>query len=136
MGAAGVGKTVIATQYAVAAARRQENVAVFVFDETTRSFRTRSAGLNLDVREHIAAGTLALRQIDTAEMSPGQFTSLVMQAVEENGARMIVIDSLSGYMNAMPEERLLKTHLHELLTYLSHRGRADHRYDGSAWRRR
>ena len=121
MGAAGVGKTILATQYGVAASRRGENVAAFVFDETSRSFRTRSAGIGLDIRPFAADKAFVLRQIDTAEMSPGQFTDVVMRAVEADGASMVIIDSLSGYMNAMPEERFLKTHLHELLTYLSHR---------------
>ena len=121
MGAAGVGKTVLTTQYAVAAARRGERAAIFVFDETTRAYRSRSAGLGLDVRPHCNDGTIALRQVDPAELSAGQFSDLVVRAVEEQGAQMVVIDSLSGYMNAMPEERFLKAHLHELLTYLSHR---------------
>ena len=33
-----------------------------------------------------------------------------------------MIDSLNGYLNAMPEERFLSAQLHELLTYLGHQG--------------
>ena len=64
---------------------------------------------------------MRLRQIDSAEFSPGQFTHTVMRAVKDDGVGMVVIDSLSGYLSAMPEDRFLTTHIHELLTYLSHR---------------
>lgn len=121
MGPAGVGKSTLASQYAVAAAGRGEKAALFIFDETVRAFRTRSEKLGVPVREHIEAGRMRVRQIDSAEFSPGQFTHLVMQAVDEGGARLVVIDSLSGYLSAMPEERFLSTHVHELLTFLSHK---------------
>jgi circadian clock protein KaiC len=121
MGPAGVGKSTLATQCAVAAAVRGEKVALFIFDETTRAFRSRSEKLGIPVGAQLDAGRIALRQVDSAEFSPGQFTHLVMRAVEDEGARMVVIDSLSGYLSAMPEERFLSTHIHELLTYLSHR---------------
>ncbi len=121
MGPAGVGKSTLTTQYAVAAAARGEKVALFIFDETVRAFRTRSEKLGLPVGEHIRSGRMRVRQIDSAEFSPGQFTHLVMRSVDEGGVRMVVIDSLSGYLSAMPEERFLSTHVHEMLTYLSHR---------------
>ena len=121
MGPAGVGKSIIATQYALAAARRGETVALFIFDETARSFLDRSHRLGLDLRELSAEGRVQLRTVDAAEFSAGEFTHMVVQAVAKDGASLVVIDSLSGYLNAMPEERFLSSHLHELLTYLSHR---------------
>ena len=120
LGPAGVGKSTLATQYAVSAAGRGEKVAVFVFDETVRTFRARAEKLGFPLRQLTADGTLTLRQIDSAEFSAGQFTNMVMRAVEA-GASLIVIDSLSGYLNTMPEERFLTAYLHELLTTLSHR---------------
>jgi circadian clock protein KaiC len=120
MGPAGVGKSTLSTRYAVSAAVRGEKAAVFVFDETIRTFRDRAEKLGFPVREMIAQGRLVLRQIDSAEFSAGQFTSMVMQAVEA-GAGLVVIDSLSGYLSTMPEERFLAAYLHELLTTLSHR---------------
>jgi circadian clock protein KaiC len=121
MGPAGVGKSTLATQYVVAAAERGERAALFIFDETVRAFRSRNAKLGVPVAGHVEAGRVRVRQVDSAEFSPGQFTHLVMRAVDEGGARVVVIDSLSGYLSAMPEERFLSTHVHELLTYLSHR---------------
>jgi len=120
MGAAGVGKSTLATQYAAAAADRGERVALFIFDETLRTFRARSQKLGLDMGKHFASGLVMPRQIDTAEFSPGQFAHLVMDAVTGDGAQIVIIDSLSGYLSAMPEERFLSTHVHELLTFLSY----------------
>ena len=120
MGPAGVGKSTLATQYAVSAAARGEKAAVFVFDETIRTFRARAEKLGFPMRQMIAQGGLTLRQIDSAELSAGQFTNMVMQSVEA-GASSVVIDSLSGYLSTMPEERFLPAYLHELLTTLGHR---------------
>lgn len=120
MGAAGVGKSTLATQYAVAGARRGEKAIVFIFDETAWTYRTRAEKLGFSITALLADGTLTLRQIDSAEVSAGQFTNMVMQAVD-GGVRTVVIDSLTGYLTTMPEERFLVAHLHELLTTLSHK---------------
>jgi circadian clock protein KaiC len=121
MGTAGVGKSTLATQYAVAMAGRGEKAAIFVFDETVRTFRMRGQKLGLDLDPYVAAGAVRIRQIDSAQVSPGQFSHMAMRAVDDDGARLVIIDSVSGYLSAMPEERFLFTHLHELLTSLGHR---------------
>lgn len=120
MGPAGVGKSTLATHYAVSAAEAGQHSVLFVFDESVRTLRARGETLGLPVGGHIDSGRLKVEQIDSAEYSPGQFAHRVMRTVDE-GARLVVIDSLSGYVNAMPEERFLATHLHELLTCLGHR---------------
>jgi circadian clock protein KaiC len=120
MGPAGVGKSTLAAQCAVSAARRGEKAALFIFDETFRTFRVRTEKLGLPLLPFLENRLLTIRQIDSAEFSPGQFTDVVTRAVDD-GARVVVIDSLSGYLTTMPEERFLPVHLHELLTSLSHR---------------
>ena len=121
-GPAGIGKSVLCSQYALAAARRGERVAVYLFDERHRTFMARAAGLGMDLEGEIAAGRIIVQQIDPADVSPGEFSQIVSDAVEALGARMVIIDSLTGYLNAMPEEKLLHIHLHELFTYLTIRG--------------
>jgi circadian clock protein KaiC len=122
MGPAGSGKSTVAVQYAVAAARRGEKAVYFAFDESAATLEARTTGLGIEVRDLLASGKLTVRQIDPAEMSPGEFAFRVQEAVDRDHARIVIIDSLNGYMNAMPEERYLTAQLHELLTYLGRRG--------------
>jgi circadian clock protein KaiC len=122
MGPAGSGKSSVAIQYVGAAAARGECVAVFIFDESRHTLLTRSAGLGTDLQPYLDKGTVTIQQVDPAELAPGEFVQAVRQAVEERHCRVIVIDSLNGYLNAMPEERFLTIQLHELLTYLGQRG--------------
>lgn len=118
VGPAGAGKSTFATQFVTAAIQRGERAAIFLFEESVSNMLHRSDGLNLPIREAMESGALTVRQVDPAELSPGQFSSAVCKVVEE-GAKVLVIDSLNGYLNAVPDERFLTTHLHELLTYLS-----------------
>jgi circadian clock protein KaiC len=120
MGPAGSGKSALATQYVLAAANRGEKAAMFLFEERVNSLLHRSASLGMPLGEAIAGGNITIRQIDPAELQPGEFAHLVRDAVEREGVRVIVIDSLNGYLNAVPEERFLLLHLHELLSYLGH----------------
>jgi circadian clock protein KaiC len=83
---------------------------------------TRGSGMGLDLQSHVSAGRLVIQQIDPAEMSPGEFIHRLRHEVDNRQASVIVIDSLNGYLNAMPEERFLVIQLHELLTYLGHAG--------------
>ena len=122
LGPAGTGKSSLAAQYARAAAARGDHAAIFLFEESLATFYERSAGLGFDVKPLVEKGALSLRQIDPAELAPGEFSALVRQTVEENDTRVVVIDSLTGYLNAMPSEKLLALHLHEMLTYLGHQG--------------
>jgi circadian clock protein KaiC len=121
LGPSGVGKSTLAMQYALAAAERGEGVAIYTFDETPENWLTRADGLGMGFREHLASGRLTLSQVDPAQLSPGEFSLQVCRRVE-NDTRMVVLDSLNGYKNAMPEERFLSLHLHEMLTYLSQQG--------------
>jgi circadian clock protein KaiC len=122
LGPAGSGKSTVASLYAAAAAGQGQQVAFYVFDESPRTLLTRSAGLGIDLPGHVRAGRVRVRQVDPAELTPGEFAHTVRRAVEADGVRVVVIDSLNGYITAMPEERLLTAHLHELLTYLGQQG--------------
>jgi circadian clock protein KaiC len=125
IGPAGCGKSTVATQYAVAATLRGERAAIFTFDETLGTLLARSDAVGIPLREQMEAGQVIVQQIDPAELSPGEFAHVVQQAVRPdtgNGARVVVIDSLNGYLNAMPEESFLTIQLHELLTYLAQQG--------------
>jgi circadian clock protein KaiC len=122
MGPAGTGKSSVALQYALAAAKRGETAAVFAFDEGIPTLFSRAQALGMDLPGEVKAGRVSIRRVDPAEMSPGEFSSHVRTAVEVNHARVLLIDSLNGYMNAMPEYRLLAIQMHELLSYLGQQG--------------
>ncbi len=118
VGPPGSGKSSLASQFVAAAVQRGDRAAMFLFEESASNMLHRSDGLNLGIREALAAGTVSVQQVDPGELSPGQFAAAVCNAVEA-GAKVVVIDSLNGYLNAVPDERFLTTHLHELLTYLN-----------------
>ena len=124
LGPAGTGKSLLALAFANAAAARGEKSALFIFDEELGLLFQRARGLGIDIPAMIGRGELFVSQVDAAELSPGQFTQMVRDVVEENGVQTVVIDSLNGYQAAMPEERALVLHMHELLQYLNRRGAA------------
>lgn len=122
IGPAGCGKSTIALRYAISSAGRGEKAVIFTFDEALATLFDRARGLGMDPERFVENGTLEVQQIDPAELSPGEFISRVRRFVEDDNARVIVIDSLSGFLNAMPNEQFLAMQLHELLAYLGQLG--------------
>lgn len=122
MGPAGVGKSSLALQFATTAAAAGERVAFFIFEEHRSVFLKRAASLGFDLPKLIEAGRMLVHQIDPAEMSAGEFAYAIRTAVEQDESSLVIIDSLNGYFNAMPEEHFLTLHLHELLSYLADAG--------------
>ncbi|MGJ4891387.1 ATPase domain-containing protein [Bradyrhizobium sp. HKCCYLRH3099] len=122
IGAAGVGKSSVAMLYAIAAAQRGEHAVLFAFDEGRGTVEARARTLGLALDDHIESGRIRFQQIDPAELSPGEFGAIVRDSVERDNARVVIIDSLNGYLNAMPDERFLILQMHELLTYLGQQG--------------
>ena len=120
-GPAGSGKSTLAAQFVHAATLRGEPCAMFLFEEARSKLLNRTDGVGMRLREALQNGLLSAQQIDPAELTPGEFAQAVVDAAE-HGARVIVIDSLNGYMNAVPDERFQSTYLHELLNYLNQRG--------------
>lgn len=122
VGPPGTGKSTVAAQFAAAAAARGQHAAMFIFDESTNTLLKRAANLGIDLAQHIESGHITIQQVDPAELSPGEFMHAVRHSVETQKAAIVVIDSLNGYLAAMPSERFLVIQLHELLTYLGQYG--------------
>jgi circadian clock protein KaiC len=122
IGAAGVGKSSLALSYVTAAAERGEHAAFFAFDEGRGTIEARARTLGLPLQSNIDNGRIRLQQIDPAELSPGAFAARVRRSVEVDEAGVVVIDSLNGYLSAMPDERFLILQMHELLSYLGQQG--------------
>jgi circadian clock protein KaiC len=122
LGSAGVGKSSVALTYAIAAADRGEHAVYFAFDEGRGTLEARAQTLGLPLKDKLDSGLIRYQQIDPAEMSPGEFADNVIRSVEKDGARIVIIDSLNGYLNAMPDGRFLILQMHELLSYLAQQG--------------
>jgi circadian clock protein KaiC len=121
-GPAGTGKTTISLQYVAASCERGECATIYQFDERVGTLLARARGLQLDLQPYLDSGCLVIKRVNPAELSPGEFAAMVCREVEERDCRMIVIDSLNGYMSAMPQEQQLILQMHELLSYLSQHG--------------
>ncbi len=122
VGPSGTGKSALAVHFAAASAHRGENAALFIFEERIGTLLARARALGCPIDDLIKSGRIIVHQSDPAELAPDQFTSLVQEAVEEHDARLVVIDSLNGYFNAMPAARYLTLQMHELLSYLGEKG--------------
>lgn len=121
MGPAGAGKSTLALQYACSMAERGERSFLFTFDETRDTMLGRAEALAMGLGEHLRTGLVQVQQVDPAEISPGEFAGRIQAAVGQ-GAKLMVIDTLNGYLNAMPGEQYLANQLHELSAYLNQQG--------------
>jgi circadian clock protein KaiC len=122
LGPAGTGKSLLVLSFAVQAIARGETAAMFIFDEELGLLFERAKGLGFDLEALEAGGHLLIEQVDAAELAPGEFAQRVRTCVQQHSARTVVIDSLNGYQAAMPEEKQLILHMHELLQFLNRQG--------------
>lgn len=120
-GPAGTGKSTVAAQFVAQAAARRERSVVLCFDESPTNLLIRTRGLKIPLQEAVDDGLVELIAVDPAELTPGELAHELRTRVDR-GYRLVVIDSLNGYLGAMPEERFLTAHLHELLSFLSEKG--------------
>ncbi len=122
LGPAGTGKSSIALKYAVSAARRGEQVLMCIFEESLDTMKARGASIGIDLDPFIRDGLIEVIQVDPAELAPGEFVHMVTTRVRAHNTQLVVIDSLNGYMQAMPDVKFLNIQLHELLSFLSRHG--------------
>jgi circadian clock protein KaiC len=122
VGAPGTGKSTLAAQFVSAAAGRGQTAALFIFDENRNTLLKRAAELGIDLARHVESGRVTVQPVDPAELSPGEFTHAIREAVDSRHVAIVVIDSLNGYLAATPEERFLTVQLHEVLMYLAQQG--------------
>jgi circadian clock protein KaiC len=122
LGPAGSGKSTISIQYAMSAAQRGESALIYSFEESPRTLYKRSLAMGMDLKKYVDEGFIRIQHIDPAELTPGQFVHTVRKDVTRGNVSIVVIDSLNGYLNAMPEEKFLVLQLHELLSFLGQMG--------------
>lgn len=122
LGPAGVGKSTLSMMYVYAAAEKGERSAVYLFDESAETLYARTDSIGLDIRKHVESGLVVLRQIQLAELTPGELSHMISTEVEQRNVSVVVIDSVNGYLMATPQERFLTMQFHELLAYLNRNG--------------
>jgi len=122
LGPAGTGKSLLAIYFVLSAIKRGERAAFYAFDEEIGLLIDRTRAFGIDLQKLVESGDLLLQQVDAAELSPGEFTTMVRDCVDKSNIRTVVVDSLNGYQAAMPEEQFLILHIHELLQYLNRQG--------------
>ncbi|MEP7149835.1 MAG: ATPase domain-containing protein [Acidobacteriota bacterium] len=122
LGPAGVGKSTLSMMYACSAVERGERAAVYLFDESPETLYRRTSALGMDVKRYVEEDRITLRQIQLAELTPGELSYMVSREVEDRGTKIVIIDSVNGYMMATPQERYLTMQFHELLAYLNRNG--------------
>jgi circadian clock protein KaiC len=122
MGPSGCGKSALSLQYVTKVVQDGHKALIVMFDEARHVMLRRAAGIGMDLAPHMASGKLVIEQVDPAEFPPGELSSLVRRQVEQEGVKLVVLDSLNGYQSAMPEESFMILQIHELLTYLNQRG--------------
>jgi circadian clock protein KaiC len=121
LGTAGTGKSTLALQYARQMASKGDRGVLFAFDETRWIMLARAKALGLDLEKYVKSGAITVQQVDPAEISPGEFAARIREKVN-GGCKLVVIDTLNGYLNAMPGEKYLINQLHELVAYLNYKG--------------
>ncbi|MBS0331954.1 MAG: AAA family ATPase, partial [Proteobacteria bacterium] len=121
IGPAGSGKSTLCLQFLRASLDRGERGLIVSFDESRRVLLKRAGGIGLDLKSYETRGLLKLEHVDPAELAPGELTGMIRDHVER-GVQIVVVDSLTGYQNALPEENFLALQMHELLTYLGQQG--------------
>ncbi|MEW6055343.1 MAG: ATPase domain-containing protein [Bdellovibrionota bacterium] len=119
IGPAGTGKSTIAVRCALSAAERGEKVSIFLFDENVGTYKARVKDLGMNLSKHLESGLIRIQKVDPAELSPGEFSKTIRDSVEKDEVQFVLIDSLNGYVHAMPQEEHLILQLHELLSYLN-----------------
>ncbi len=121
-GESGTGKSSMANAYVHAAARRGVKAAVFLFDERKETYLLRAKSLGMDLIPFLEDGAVTVDQVNIGDISAGELAHTLRLMVEKQGVGMVVIDSLTGFQETLPEEPQLITQLHEILGYLGQQG--------------
>lgn len=120
-GPTGVGKTTFGLQFMKEAAGRGDRSVVYTFEESEDTILHRCEGVSIPVRSMVEKGSLAIKAIEALELTPDEFVQSVRQAVEQDQAKIVMIDSVSGYSVSIRGDDLTN-HIHALCRYLQNMG--------------
>lgn len=122
LGPSGTGKTSVATLFARQLTEEGGKASIYLFDESIETFLRRSKGLGMDLSEAIEGDRLRIHELSFGNITPGKFSTLIDRDVEQWGAQIVAVDTLTGYLNAMPTKARLISQMHEIMKRLSQKG--------------
>ena len=121
-GPAGAGKSTLGMKFLTRSAAAGEPAILYAFEESAQSIVRRCEGVGMPVREMLEAGTLSIVRVNPMELYPDEFLGMVRGAVEGEGRRVVMLDSLRGYELAMEEFGTMVANISNLVTYLNGKG--------------
>jgi circadian clock protein KaiC len=122
-GPTGVGKTTLGTQFMKEAAGRGERSVIYLFEESRATFLNRSRAIDIPVDDMIERETLHVTEVEALEWSPQEFATMVREEVEDRGARIVMVDGISGYRLTLRDEKgTMLQRMHALGRYLKNMG--------------
>lgn len=118
MGRAGSGKSTLASAFLNAALAVGERAAAFLFEEHPKTFIGRADAVGLELRGGKESGDLSITGVEAGEVLPGEFVHRVLEIVDKLDPRVVVIDSVSGYLSASAEKQYRVAQINALLALL------------------
>ncbi len=100
-GPAGSGKTTFASQFVGEGLRQGEAAVIAIFEEYPEAYMGRAKSRDADLKQKLDSGKLKLLYLRPLDLSVDETLHEILEAVKENGATRVVIDSLSGFEIAL-----------------------------------
>jgi circadian clock protein KaiC len=120
-GPSGVGKTTLAMQFLRVSAERGERAVAYSFEESAVTMLQRSAATGRPLEALLGSGMLDLVEAEPLDYTPDQFALAVRREIEQRGTKLVLLDSLAGYRQAIRGEDLVQQ-VHALCRYLKNMG--------------
>lgn len=120
-GPTGVGKTNLGLYFMKEAAGRGEHSVIYSFEEYPEAMASRAEAVLIPIRAMLERGMLSLVKIEPLRHSPDELALMVREEVERKSARIVMLDSISGYKLCMRGHDLIGR-LHALCSYLRNMG--------------
>ena len=100
-GPSGTGKTALATQFIAEGLRQGETAIMALFEERPQGYTARADSLGLHFEKPQVRGKLEILYLRPLDLSVDEITQEILDAVEQVGAKRLVIDSLVGFEMAL-----------------------------------
>lgn len=130
-GSAGAGKTLFAMEFLVRGAMLYNEPGVFMsFEETNEELARNVASLGFDLKQLVAEKKILLDYVfierseieETGEYDLEGLFLRLGDAIDQLGAKRIVLDTLEALFSALPNEAIIRAELRRLFRWLKEKG--------------